>query len=313
MDNQIKELEKRWKDNIRDYDLSSLYEMNELRDYLKCLATVTGVSILLTQRHGEKALVIGDFDGFVPDVVNSPGRKIRVLDRTIGHLYVINKSDRPDKRDNIEELIESLVKQLQTQATLSFRAQETLAYAEELEQCLEKESYQTKHAEKNDTLTGVLSKRYFKNRMNVVERSYIVPVAVICMNINDWKYVNSNYGNDESDRLIKIIASFLKKEAKPEYVIGRVDGDVFYVLIPMAEEGEAYEYCRKVQSLCQRYQDTVLSPSIACGFVHKTNIEESLEELFSEAEYEMFQNKIEIKSMPDYRTLLEKGMLNVVE
>ena len=47
------------------------------------------------------------------------------------------------------------------------------------------------------------------------------------MNINDWKFVNENYGDEESDRLIKTVAGILKQEAKPEYVMGRVDGDVF--------------------------------------------------------------------------------------
>ena len=308
MDKQIKELEQRWRDHIKNYNLSCLYEMNELRNYLKCFAAVTGVKILLTERHGERAVAIGDFEGFIPDVEHSPGRKIRVYDRTIGHLYVVNDCDRPDKKENIDELVDSLVVQLANQAKLAFQSEETLAYAEELEQSLEKERYQAKHAEKNDALTGVLTKNYFINRMNVVERSFIVPVAAICLNINDWKYVNQRYGDEESDRLIKTVAEMIKKEAKPEYIIGRVDGDVFHVLIPMAEDGEAYEFCKKIQNRCDLFQDQVLAPSVACGFVHKTNIEEHLSELFSEAEYEMLQNKIELKSAPGYQERLERGM-----
>ncbi len=313
MENQVKTLEQRFKDHIKNYNLSSLYEMNEVRNYLKNLATALDIKILLTERHGERAVVIGDFDRFIPDVVHSPGRKIKVYERTIGHLYVVDVCERPDRKEHMDDLLDSIVEQFAYQAMMSFRAEETLIYAEELEESLEKERYQVKHAEKKDALTGTLTRNYFTNRMNVVERSFLVPVAVICFNINDWKYINTNYGEEESDRLIKIVASIIKKEAKPEYIIGRVEGDVFHVLIPMAEEGEAYEYCRKVQAQCLKFEDPILAPSVACGFIHKTNIEEKMSELFSDAEYEMLQNKIEMKSSQGYLERLEKRMSQITE
>ena len=63
--------------------------MEVVKRYLGSLAEVLGISLLLTDRHGEKEIVIGDsFVGFHPDVVNEPGRKLRIQNRTIGHLYV---------------------------------------------------------------------------------------------------------------------------------------------------------------------------------------------------------------------------------
>ncbi len=65
------------------------------------------------------------------------------------------------------------------------------------------------------------------------------PAAVICANINDWKFAYDHFGNEESDRLIKTVAGLIRKEAKEEYLIGRVDGDVFEIVIPTPEDGEA--------------------------------------------------------------------------
>ena len=98
----------------------------------------------------------------------------------------------------------------------------------------------------------------------------------------------------------------MKEEAKPDYVIGRVDGDVFIVLIPMAEIQEAEEYCRRVQVACNTYEDEIIAPSVACGVVYKTNVEEQLGNKLPDAEYEMFNNKFEIKNAPGYRERLEK-------
>ena len=81
----------------------------------------------------------------------------------------------------------------------------------------------------------------------MLERAEIVPVAIICANINDWKYVNDKFGDEESDRLIRTVASIIRDEAKDEYVIARCGGDLFNILIPMSEDGEAEEYCRRMQ------------------------------------------------------------------
>ncbi len=136
----------------------------------------------------------------------------------------------------------------------------------------------------------------------------VAPVAVVNANINDWKFVNDHFGDVESDRLIRMIADILKQEAKPDYIIGRVDGDVFIILIPMAETGEAEAYCANVQKACLDFEDPILAPSVACGVVYKTNVEEQLKDKLPDAEYEMFNNKFGIKNAPGYRERLEHGV-----
>lgn len=297
-------LEKRLKDNIRNYSLDQIFEIGQLSQFLENIHKVTGTSLLLTDRHGEKAASAGNFLGFKPDTANAPGKKIRVSGRTIAHLYTKEEDMRDKSR---EALIDSIVEQLTRQASKSYEAAELSLYVDDLEKKLEKEQYQVKHGDKTDALTGVLNSTYFDNKLQVIDRSQAVPVAVICANINDWKYVNDHFGDEESDRLIQVVASFLKSEARPEYVIGRCGGDFFNILIPMVEDGEAEEYCQRVQQKCLAFEDVHLAPSVACGHVIKYNVEQTLLELLSDAEYEMFDNKFEIKNAPGYRERLEKA------
>lgn len=297
-------LEKRLKDNIRNYSLDQLFDVGQLSEFMENMNKLTGISLLLTDRHGEKAVSIGNFVGFKPDTVNAPGKKIRVQGCTVAHLYVKEDEMQDQAR---EALADSFVVQLTRQAEKAYEAIELSLYADDLEKRLEKEQYQVKHGEKEDALTGVLNSTYFENKMKVVDRAQIVPVAVICANINDWKYVNDHFGDEESDRLIRLVASFLKEEAKPEYIIGRCGGDFFHVLIPMTEDGEAMDYCNRVQQRCMEYEDVHLAPSVACGHVVKYNVEQKLSDLISDAEYEMFNNKFEIKNAPGYRERLEKA------
>lgn len=87
--------------------------MEIMKSYLSNLAQVLEINILLTDRHGEKEVVIGDsFLGFHPDVVNDPGRKIRVQNHTVGHLYINPLNKNRDER-LIGEMVDETVQLLQ--------------------------------------------------------------------------------------------------------------------------------------------------------------------------------------------------------
>ena len=160
--------------------------------------------------------------------------------------------------------------------------------------------------EHEDALTGLLNKTYMKGRL--LEMQETAPAAVICANINDWKFVYDHFGNEESDRLIKTVAGLIRKEAKEEYLIGRVDGDVFEIVIPTPEDGEAEAFCDRIQQACTNYEDPYLAPSLAIGLVYRTNVEESFDKCYSDAEYEMCYNKLDVKHADGYKERLEHGL-----
>lgn len=300
--------EKRVKENIRNYSLGNLYDMEIMKSYLSNLAQVLEINILLTDRHGEKEVVIGDsFLGFHPDVVNDPGRKIRVQNHTVGHLYINPLNKNRDER-LIGEMVDETVQLFARLGEEAYLRRESSIYLEELEKQLADKQRAVAANEREDVLTGVFNKLYFDSKMKVIDRSEVVPIAVLNVNINDWKFVNDHYGDEESDRLIAVVAGILKEEANPYFVIGRIDGDVFGVLIPMAEEGEAEDYAKRIQDKCLAYEDPRLAPSVAVGIVYKINVEETLEAKLSDAEYEMFDNKFEIKNAPGYKERLQKGI-----
>ncbi|MBD5508876.1 MAG: diguanylate cyclase [Lachnospiraceae bacterium] len=308
MDYKSVPFEQRIKDNVRNYALDNLYHIDTLAEYAKAFGALTGVELLMTERHGEKVVSVGSFAGFTPDVVGNPGRKVRIYGRTVAHLYAKTERVPEDKKAAVEKLLDEFTCMLSHWGEEAYLHTESAIYLDELEEKVGMQHVQTARGENEDALTGVYNKLYFEERMHVIDRAEVVPVAVINANINDWKFVNDNFGDEESDRLIKTIADILKQEKKPDYVIGRVDGDVFIVLIPMAEEGEAEEYCQRVQQACLAYEDKILAPSVACGLVYKTNVEESLADKLPDAEYEMFENKFAVKNAPGYRERLAHGL-----
>lgn len=311
MDMQYEKLsfEKRVKENIRNYTIRNLFSVEILTEYLTEIAEDYGAGILLADRHGEKAVIIGDFAGFEPDAVKEPEQRLRIEGRIAGHLYVSYEKVAAERRDAAEKRIGTAVRLMEAWGKDAYMHREAVAFIDELEIGVEKGGRRNKYSAKEDVLTGVFNKNYLESRMQVLDRAKVAPVAVINVNINDWKFVYDNFGVEKSDSLIQLVASILLKEAQGEYVIGRIDGDVFLVLIPMAQEGEAEAYCGRVQAACHSYdEDDVLAPSVAVGIVYKTNVEESLSDKLSDAEYEMYMNKLEIKSAPGYQERVRKGL-----
>ena len=307
-------LEERLKEDIRRYHAADLYEVPVVEWLMQKICREFGMELLLTDRHGERAVVCGNFDGFEPDVVKDPGRRVRIYDHTTGHLYVketpdgsIQQKQVPLENAEAEEALQMLIKMLADWGEKAYLAAELADYRNELENRLAEECRRMRDSERRDILTGTLGKAYFESRLKALDKAGVAPVALIQANINDWKYFHDTYGIEESDRLISEVGRLLLSEAQPDYLVGRCGGDSFNIVIPMPREGEAQDYVNRVRASVEAYEDPILVPSVAFGIVYKENVEESLFDKLSDAEYEMFNDKLQIKNRPGYRTWLTKG------
>ena len=293
-------LEVRLNSHIKDYDFHSLYEVDKVCAMAAAICDALKLEMLLTDRKGKTVYLCGNM-AENPDVDKDAGIKIRVYDRTIAHLYV-NYADSIAEKEKAEAVVNNFAKMLVSLGNELYFHKEAGMYIDDHHKS------KTIQSDKEDALTGVMSQSYFEHRMQIIDRSEVVPVAAIVFNINDWKVANDNFGDEESDRLIATIADIIKENSKPEYIVGRVDGDVFHIIIAMPEDGEAEEYCKAVQSACDAFEDEHLAPSVACGVAYKTNVESSMESVFSDAEVEMLENKISIKNSEEYCNRLKKKL-----
>lgn len=300
--------------NSKNYSPKDLFDLETAKIMLTQFHECFGLDTLMTDRHGNILMTIGDFGDFKPDVVNKPGNKIRVKGRTVCHIY--EKYDHVAEADfgAASKILGAYIETLENHSEKSYLASEQAVYIEELEQQLEKDAVQAQYSGQNDPLTGVLNRNHFISQMKELAEREVVPTAAICVNINDWRFVDNNFGEEESDRLIVTVAEILKTKVEEtglnHAVIGRVEGDVFHVLLPLVEEDEAKVYCDAVQQACDSFEDAILAPSVAVGCVMRTNVEESFKNILSDAEYAMLENKFAIKNASGYRERLEKGLKN---
>lgn len=300
--------------NSKNYFPKDLFNLTVAETMLNQFQFHFGLDTLMTDRHGSILMTIGDFGDFVPDVVNKPGNKIRVKGRTVCHIYAKYDNVAKEKIDVVTKLLNTYIETLEDYCGKSYVASEQAVYIDELEQQLEKDADHAKYSSENDPLTGLLNRNHFISHMKELAEREVVPTAAICVNINDWKFVDNHFGEEESDRLVVTVAEILRNKAQEagfaHAVLGRVEGDVFHVLLPLTEEEEAKAYCDAVQQACDNFEDDKLAPSVAVGCVMRTNVEESFKDILSDAEYAMLENKFVIKNAPGYKERLEKGLGN---
>ena len=98
-------LEKRIKNNVKNYSLGQLLDLPIVQKELDSLHALTGAEFLFTRRHGEVVVIIGDWGVDAVDVIADPGVKFQVSGRTIGHFYYRMK----EQNEVVESMIFSLL------------------------------------------------------------------------------------------------------------------------------------------------------------------------------------------------------------
>lgn len=117
---------------------------------------------------------------------------------------------------------------------------------------------QLTHRAFHDPLTGLANRSLFRERvtraLGRVERGG--EVAVIFLDLNDFKTVNDSLGHTEGDNLLEIVAARLIQSVRMHDTVARLGGDEFAILLEALDNpSEAVEVITRIQA--------ALEPTIA--------------------------------------------------
>ena len=99
--------------NSKNYFPKDLFDLEAAGTFLERLHTMFGLDTLMTDRHGAVIMTHGNFDGFVPDVKNKPGNKIRVMERTVCHIYAKDENVAQNQKEAVNVLLDAYIKTLE--------------------------------------------------------------------------------------------------------------------------------------------------------------------------------------------------------
>ena len=115
-----------------------------------------------------------------------------------------------------------------------------------------------------DTLTGLPNRRVFMDRLRAAmvraDRSNAM-VAVMIMDVNNFKSVNNTLGHDVGDALLVSVVARISKLMRTTDTLSRLNGDMFGVLLESVTDMAAAS--RSVRSILGRFHE----PITVCGHV----------------------------------------------
>jgi diguanylate cyclase (GGDEF)-like protein len=133
-----------------------------------------------------------------------------------------------------------------------------------------------------DALTGISNRRAFDKALDQEWRRTVrhgTPLSLLLIDVDCFKRFNDTYGHIGGDHCLQAIAAVIGRSARRAgEVAARYGGEEFAVLLPHADEKEAYSLaermCQAVRDLNIRHENSIAAPhvTISVGVASAANV-----------------------------------------
>lgn len=166
---------------------------------------------------------VGGLQSSVQDASDLPSLKLVLDNRLEGLLSTMDDYQR--KRDTREQEVASRLQSLA--ARVATMEQEALGFRTNLEEQRQKALI--------DPLTGLANRAAWAERLEqemILWQQHKNSLLVGILDLDHFKRINDGYGHLAGDKVLKIVASVLKKRLRPGDFLARFGGEEFVVLMP---------------------------------------------------------------------------------
>lgn len=174
-----------------------------------------------------------------------------------------------------------------------------------------------RHDANHDKLTGLVNRQRFgdivQEAINDL-RSHKGTLGLIAININNFKDLNSGFGNYNADRLLKQFAQRLVENVNPGYTVARFGGDEFAVLCPYLEQKEeavdqAFKLLKAVK-INFALDDVFIDITATAGLAYCPDHGQDPDTLISRASLAIYNAKQTAKEFSLYNQTMDMGSPN---
>ncbi|HKW13391.1 MAG TPA: diguanylate cyclase [Candidatus Krumholzibacteria bacterium] len=157
-----------------------------------------------------------------------------------------------------------------------------------------------------DGLTGLFNHRHFWNLMNTLMATVAQNngnLALVLVDLDDFKRVNDKFGHSVGDVLLKTIADVLRDTVRDTDIVARYGGEEFAIMLPDTDESGVQNVAEKLRAAVETIRftvpdtDIVLKVTVSIGVsVFRGN----RREFFNAADRALYQSKAAGKNCVHY-------------
>ena len=177
----------------------------------------------------------------------------------------------------------------------------------------------TKESALTDSLTDLPNSRAFymmlEQRIAEGQRLNKESLAVISMDVDDFKKVNDVYGHAIGDRVLVAISKVIKKEMRQMDILARYAGDEFVAIMPMASATMANMVAERIRAAVESQKYPVrtgktVEVGVSLGIACFPADGETTEELLTNAARNMQHDKHARKLVPTLTETLNASAID---
>jgi diguanylate cyclase (GGDEF)-like protein len=163
---------------------------------------------------------------------------------------------------------------------------------------------QLHHQAFHDPLTDLPNRSLFMERVKEELANHSATVAVMFIDVDDFKVVNDTLGHGVGDALLVSVAGRLRHCLRPQDVVARLGGDEFAVMLPDIED-PGFELRNVAGRVLGAFEMPVnagselVSVHLSVGITHSERTEDA-DELIREADLAMYQAKAKGKGRYEF-------------
>ncbi len=148
----------------------------------------------------------------------------------------------------------------------------------------------------HDQLTGLYNRRFYEEELRRVDTERNYPISLVIADVNGLKLINDAFGHQQGDRMLVKIAKVFKQECRADEVIARIGGDELVILLPKTKTEEAQLIVDRINRTLRQITINSAPITISVGIGTKTSNDQNIEDVFKQAEAEMYRKKLAYRS-----------------
>lgn len=154
----------------------------------------------------------------------------------------------------------------------------------------------------HDPLTGLANRRLFERYARTIvseARQTGTPVAVLAIDLDDFKQINDSFGHAAGDHVLEETARRLRALCRTGDLAVRLGGDEFVLLLPGVEPGSVEDVAERLMRSFEKpflVAGRSLRVGASCGWSVFPDRGRTLRELLQHVDQEMYRTKARRKS-----------------